>query len=164
MTIVADSSVLIVLSNLDRLHWLHERFPAGLIVPPAVWREVVDQGGNRPGAVMIRAAKWIAVQPVSDGDYVRLLNATLGEGESEAIALAVERKASVLLLDDKAARRAASQLKLPVLGSIGIILWAYQTGRLVTLKEEIERMQNRGGFRLADNVIAALLQSVGIRD
>ena len=70
----------------------------------------------------------------------------------------------IFLLDDKAARRAASQLKLPVLGSIGIILWAYQTGRLVTLKEEIERMQNRGGFRLADNVIAALLQSVGIRD
>lgn len=132
--------------------------------PPAVWREVVDQGGNRPGAVMIRAAKWITVQPVRDGDYVRLLNGTLGEGESEAIALAVERKAAVLLLDDKAARRAASQLKLSMLGTVGILLWAYQTGRIDNLRQEIERLQNKGGFHLADNVITAILQSVGIRD
>ena len=50
MTVVANASVLISLSSIGRLTLLHERFPGGVLIPPAVWREVVEQGGERPGA------------------------------------------------------------------------------------------------------------------
>ncbi|MEW6755406.1 MAG: DUF3368 domain-containing protein [Candidatus Latescibacterota bacterium] len=44
MRAVADSSPLIALSTIGRLDLLFQRFPGGISVPPAVWREVVDTG------------------------------------------------------------------------------------------------------------------------
>lgn len=51
----------------------------------------------------------------------KALNERLGQGESEAIALAVELNADVVILDDFAARKAAMELGLKVKGTLGII-------------------------------------------
>ena len=50
MKVVSNASVLIGLSSIDRLELLYERFPAGILIPPTVWTEVVEQGQGRPGA------------------------------------------------------------------------------------------------------------------
>ena len=47
--VVSDSSTLIRLSVIGRLHLLREFFQLGT-VPPAVWREVVEKGQRRAGA------------------------------------------------------------------------------------------------------------------
>jgi len=51
----------------------------------------------------------------------KALNERLGQGESEAIALAVELNADVVILDDFAGRKAAMELGLKVKGTLGII-------------------------------------------
>ncbi len=38
------------LSTIGQLSLLNQRFPDGIIVPQAVWREVVETGRDRPGA------------------------------------------------------------------------------------------------------------------
>ncbi len=66
MKAVSDSSVLIGLSSIGLISVLRERFPNGILIPEAVWREVVVEGGERPGAKEVAAARWIKVQKVSD--------------------------------------------------------------------------------------------------
>lgn len=50
MTAVSNSSVLIALSSLGQLALVQQRFPSGILIPNAVWREVVEEGGDHPGA------------------------------------------------------------------------------------------------------------------
>ena len=70
MKVVADASVLIGLSSIQKLDMLHERFPEGVLVPPAVWKEVVEEGGGRPGAREVAEfdlgqTKWQVIKPSS---------------------------------------------------------------------------------------------------
>lgn len=160
MIVVVDSSVLIALSSISRLDWLCKRFPEGINIPEAVWREVVLQSKERSGAVDVREAKWIAVKQVLDRDYVRVLKTGLDDGEAEAIALARELQASVLMLDDKAARTMAQQLGFRVLGTIGFLLWAYEEGPVKDMQIELDRLRNDGGFYVSQDVISKIMKSV----
>ena len=55
-------------------------------------------------------ADWITVHDVTALDIVRLLQPELDEGETEAIALAHQLGAKIVLLDERDARRAAKGL------------------------------------------------------
>lgn len=71
---VSNSSPLIHLSLIGRINLLR-RF-SEVFIPPAVWREVVEQGGSRPGATEIREAResgWLRVVEPSNTALVRLL-------------------------------------------------------------------------------------------
>ena len=85
---VSNSSPLIHLSMVGRISLLH-RF-SSIYIPPAVWQEVVEQGGRRPGTAEIRDAResgWLRVIEPSDKTLVRLLKQELHAGEAESIAL-----------------------------------------------------------------------------
>ena len=71
-----------------------------------VWKECTSPGARRPEIENILAADWIQVVKINDR-IVTLLRHELDHGEAEAIALAMERKASLLLLDDSDAREKA---------------------------------------------------------
>ena len=130
MKVVSNASILISLSTIGRLPLLQDRFPNGITAPRAVWREVVLEGGMRPGALEVAKASWIQIQDIASSSMMPLLLAGLDEGEAESIALAVEIKADVILLDERDARRAAGSMGLKVLGTVGILIWARRTGRL----------------------------------
>lgn len=101
MKVVANSSVLIGWSAIERLNLLKQRFPEGLLVPEAVWREVVQEGAGRLGAGEVASAQWITVQAVQHRAVLALLEEDLDTGEAEAIALAQEVDADLVLLDEK---------------------------------------------------------------
>jgi len=111
LKVVANASV-IGLSSIGRLTLLHERFPGGVLNPPAVWREVGEQGGERPGAREVARAKGITVRDVTAREIVQLLEMELEEGEAEAIALAHEIGAVVVLLDERDARRGSKSMTI----------------------------------------------------
>jgi len=104
---VANSSVLIALSSVGNLDLLARKFPDGVLVPGAVWSEVVDSGEGRPGAQEVAAAPWIRVESVLASSVLALLEAELDSGEAEAIALALQLGLRQVLLDEKEARERA---------------------------------------------------------
>lgn len=171
MKAVANSSVLIGLSTIGQISLLSRRLPEGILVPTApssslrtgVWREVVESGAGQPGAAEVAAARWITVQAVNDLVRVSLLRAELDEGEAEAIALAWETQASPVLLDEKDARRAARRLKLPVLGTVGILVWARRAGLISNLREPLDALEMQARFRLSRQVYEEALRLVGER-
>jgi len=157
LKVISNASVLIALSSIGMLSLLRERFPESILVPEAVWREVVDEGAERPGAREVTAANWIKVQRVNDEGMVGLLRAELDEGEAESIALAHEVRADVVLLDERDARQAAMRMGLKVLGTVGILLWGKQVGKLVNLRELLDALRFQGKFRISQQLYERVL-------
>ena len=91
---------------MQQLTLLHERFPQGSLIPQAVWREVVEQGGGRPGAQEVAHAAWISVRSVPVQGILQLLLTELENGEAETIALAYEIGAACSIAGLRHAQRA----------------------------------------------------------
>ena len=161
--IVSDSSTLIHLARIGRLSLLREMFGA-VIIPPAVWQEVVIEGKGRAGAQEVRIAKnaaWIQVVDVANKLLLKILKRELDNGEAEAIALAVEIEADLLLIDETEGRRIATLYDLPKTGVIGILLRAKLEGRIESLRQELDALREDGGFWIAEALYRKSLEAAG---
>jgi len=127
MIVVADASPLIALARIGRLELLHSAL-GRLLLPEAVWREVVEAGLDRAGAGEVWQANWIERRSVVDAGLVALLRQDLGAGESETIVLAREVGADLVLMDERMGRAAAKRLGLRVIGLAGVIVEARERG------------------------------------
>lgn len=96
MKVVSDASPLVNLARIGQLALLPQLF-GRVLIPDAVWQEVVEDGRGQPGADEIRIATWIERMTVSNRQLVHSLRQDLDAGEAEAIALAVEVDADWLL-------------------------------------------------------------------
>jgi hypothetical protein len=160
---VSDSSTLIHLAGIDRLDLLKVFF-GSIALPPAVWREVVEQGRGRAGARAVEKAYregWIHIVTPSDRSLLRLLKQNLDAGEAEAIALAVEESADLLLVDEANARATADLYDLTKTGVIGLLIRARREGHIELLKPELDRLLNEAGFWIAENLYRRALLAVG---
>jgi uncharacterized protein len=160
---VSDSSPLIHLAKIEALE-LISRLYSRILIPPAVWREVVEESDGRPGAVeMQRAvvAGWMVKQAAKNEALVIALRQTLDNGEAEAIALATELQPEAVLLDDKLARRMALRFGLPVTGTLGVLLRAKQVGLVVELRSLITRLQSEGDYYIDPGLIEKALLAAG---
>jgi len=159
MKVVADSSVLISLSAINQLDLLCKRF-SEVTIPQAVQEEVVIEGTGQPGSQEVQSSNWIRVQEVKDRSFVRLLKAELDEGESEAIVLARELNADLVLLDEKDARSKAKQVGLRILGTIGILVWAKKAGHIPSLRGQLDALREKAKFRISTGLYEQVLKSV----
>ncbi|MEW5768418.1 MAG: DUF3368 domain-containing protein [bacterium] len=121
-----------------------EKMVKNLIIPSAVYEDIVIKGVNRIGAIELREAKWIEKRDVSDRELVMRLNVILGHGESEAITLAKEIKADLIILDDDKARKIAISEGLKVSGLLALLIQAKETGIIKRIRPLIEELKNKG--------------------
>jgi uncharacterized protein len=149
LLVVSNSSPLIALSQIGHLELL-ERLFTTVQVPPAVIQETVS----------VVLPTWIAEHSLSQLIGPRILRASLGLGESEAISLALEVGAQWLLLDDRPARRLAEALNLPVLGTLGVLLASKRRGFLPAVRPCIDALMNLG-FRIASDLYERVITDAG---
>lgn len=161
MKAVSNSSVLISLSIIGQLELLYKRFPDGILIPAAVWHEVVESAQGRSGAKQVTAARWIEVMGIADTELATMLEARLDTGEAEAIVLAREQNITMVLLDEKDARKVAKRLGLSVLGVVGVLIWAKRAGFIDNLHSQLDMLQQQGGFRLSSALCLEALAAVG---
>jgi uncharacterized protein len=131
MPVVSNTSPLLNLAVVGQLNLLRQQFNT-IWMPGAVQDELrLDE--ELPGSSAIRQAieeGWLLVKPVENAAFAQVLMRELDRGESEAIALAIERDASRILLDEREARRVAKGLNLSVTGVLGILLRAQEAQHL----------------------------------
>jgi uncharacterized protein len=120
MVVVSDTTAISSLFRINKLDLLQELF-AEIILPHAVFEELAALEIHRYDISMIKNASWIKVQHANDRELIQTLSKTLDFGESEAIALALELSANLLIIDEKRGRLKARELGIPVTGLIGII-------------------------------------------
>jgi uncharacterized protein len=70
--------------------------------------------------------------------------ADLGAGDREAIAVAIETEAALVLLDDRAGRRFARERDLSITGTIGILIEARAGDMLSSVRGELDRLIEAG--------------------
>ena len=162
MLVVSDTSPLLNLAKVDRLDLVRQQLNV-VLIPPAVHAELrVD--ADLPGSATIRsamAAGWLRVEEVLESDLSRVLRRELDRGEAEAIVLAAQRRADLLLVDEREARRVARALGMKVTGAVGILLRARLEGSLSSLSEALADLHERAGFRLDSELVSEVLRLAG---
>ena len=157
--VVSNSSPIIHLAKIGKLSLLREYFNT-IMVPESVFKECVAEGKDRKEVEAIKKAEWISVAEVQDKKLVKLLQSSLDDGESEAIALSLESGADLILLDDSDAREKARIYGLTVTGTLGVLLRAKKDRKISSLKENIIKLRE-SGFWVSDFVEERLLEASG---
>lgn len=88
-----------------------------------------------------------------------LASARLDDGERSALALALQR-GTVVLVDERRGRACASDLGLPVLGTLGLLVRARQSGLIGQVRPLVDTL-HAGGYFLAKPLVERALSSVG---
>ena len=153
MIVVADTSPLNYLIRLGFPELLHAIY-GRVVVPDAVLTEM--QHPEAPGEVRAWAASpptWL--EPVRVSRMDGTLPLELGPGEREAISLALELQADLLLIDERAGRQEAESRNIEVAGTLAVLLKASLLG-FADFPEAIQRLRGMG-FRVSRQVEAMML-------
>lgn len=162
-TVVADSTplnYLAILSDFDLLRQLY----GTLVIPPAVYEEVVTRGVRYPvhSAVTAALGRWISIATQPDPTTVTALRAqfSLDEGESQAILVAESLAGAPLLMDERRGVRCARSRGLTVTRTPMIYASAKLLGLIPNAREKLNELR-RVGFRLSEEHYRLILEEVG---
>lgn len=156
---IVDTGPFVFLAKIDRLSVLRGPAPS-LLMPRAVAREILTHQDLAARALQDASGEWLEIVEVEDRLAAGLLLPSLGPGEAEAIALAKERAATTVVLDDLDARRFARRVGLRPIGTLGLLLGARLRNELPSLRAEILRLEE-AGFYAGEALVAAVLKAAG---
>ncbi|MDD4854771.1 MAG: hypothetical protein PHQ22_02685 [Sulfuricurvum sp.] len=150
--IISDSTTLIVLFDLDRTDLLSNLFST-IIIPTSVYKEISTKNE-------LVLPNFMSVIEVQNSELLESLKMILDDGESEAIALAVERK-SKLIIDEKKGRKIAINQGLKIIGLLGIVYLNVKREFLIKqqaikLLEDIQAHGYRINQRIIDDMLKML--------
>ncbi len=147
MIVVSDTTPLISLLKINRLDLLEKLF-GEVFIPQAVFNELTADERFQLEAEQIRQRDFIFIKPVNVPESVNILKRATGLdlGESEAIVLTDELKADILLMDEAKGRSVSSQMGIRIMGTIGILMAAYEEKTLTSneVRECITGLQHAG--------------------
>jgi uncharacterized protein len=159
VVVVSNSSPLIYLAALSDLELRPSRF-GEIQIPPAVWKEVVEQGGGFPiqeAARQAIAKGWLRVSPLqTPAEPIRIAGSKLHQGETEVIRLGEQLRADVLLIDDRRAVIQARAQGFLVALTVAIYLEAKRRGTIRNVKEKVDQLR-AARFRLTERDYRAVL-------
>ena len=137
MIVVSDTTPLISLLKINRLDLLEKLF-GRVLIPQAVCDELTRDKRFQIEADQIKKCGFIEVRCVENMESISLLKriSCLDQGESEAIILTDELQADILLMDEAKGRTVSLQMGLKIMGTIGILLSAYE--ERIRIAEEIK--------------------------
>ena len=158
MIIVADSGPIISFARAGRLDLL-KQVTTELIIPDAVFEEIVVSGDDRPGAEEVKQGLWIKRATFQDHSLLQNMPGKLSPGESEAILLAKELDA-YLLVDELEARKEASRLGINYFGSLRIIKEAKDRGVISKAKAVLDDLIASSTY-LDDSLYQRFLREMG---
>jgi predicted nucleic acid-binding protein len=136
MLVIADSSPAIVLVNIGHVEVLPKLF-GHIVIPPAVAQELASP--SRPQAVRDFAATpppWLRIERPSIVQPI----AELHPGETEALSLALELHADLVLIDERRAYREAVARKLNAIGTVRVLERA-AAQKLLDLQNAFDRLK-----------------------
>lgn len=152
---VVNASPLILLAKIGQIHLLEE-LPVDLVVPKGVVQEI------NQGAELDNAKRWLAqrgtvwVTEVGSIDP-RVAAFKLGLGETQVISYALTHPDYLAIVDDRAARNCALTLRVPVRGTLGVLLLAKRMGKISQIQPLVKRLQ-QVGLRIDPKLAAEVIR------
>jgi predicted nucleic acid-binding protein len=159
--VVSDASPLICLGAIRHFNLLRLLY-GEVLIPEAVWPEITHAPAFATAASLhvaaeARDAGWLQVASAGNRPLITQLETVLDPGEAEAISLAVERSASLLLIDERDGRQVARTLGLPIIGTLGVLLRAKALGHTPAIKPLLTELVEQHHFRLHPGLVQQVL-------
>ena len=155
--VVANNTPLAALWVLGRLDLLRELY-GEVEIPQAVYDEfLATERALRQ--VALAQAPWILPWALDNPQRSRAY-VGLDAGEAEVLALAEERGARLVIMDERKGRRFARRLGLPLTGTLGVLLLAKERGLIPSLAPLLAELQEAGLY-LDSALVAQALRLCG---
>lgn len=163
LKVICNTSPIIGLLSINRLSLLWQLFDV-IFIPRAVQRELCANASGHPQEVeevkrCIQDGKFTVYQ-VRNEEIVRKLYGKLHLGELEVIVGAKECNLPLAIIDERAARKMASNFLVDTIGILGILTLAKQRGLIKYVKSDIDRLRS-SGYRISDALYAQILDDNG---
>jgi predicted nucleic acid-binding protein len=144
MIVISDTTPILSLIKIDRLKILEELYKK-IIIPKAVYDELIINIDYQDEIDIIKRCTFIQIENVEENLSVVLLQRELklDRGESEAIVLAKNINADLIIIDERKARRIAKDVGLKVTGTLGILVEAKQQGLIKELKSLLDELMDK---------------------
>ena len=132
-------------------------------MPRAVYREIVTDGSGWAQAVEaqleLARSEWLLVKEALDISRIGRFKRQLGAGESEVIALALEKELPALI-DDRKAREAAERSGVKVIGTLGVLERNKRGGDISLIRPLVEEMRSHGIY-FGASLVRRFLEDTG---
>lgn len=154
----------VILNNtpLVALYFLHQwpllrQLYGRVIIPRAVeWEFLAVSTAERTAA--LRQASWLETVEIQTPPQIARLK--LDQGEAAVLALAIQREARLVIIDEQRGRQYAQQLGLPLTGTLGVLLAGKRKGFIPSLTPLLEKMQAEGIY-LDARLVASVKEMAG---
>jgi hypothetical protein len=157
MIVVSNTSPITNLSAIGQFDLLQKLYDE-IYIPEGVWSELNARDQSWPGSDDVERSTWVKREKVKNQTVVATLREDLDPGESETIALAIELKADLVLMDETEGRHKAKRLGLNVTGVIGILLEAKLKGYISQVQSLLDGLRQEAGFYLSSRVYQEALK------
>lgn len=154
MIVVSDTSAISALLTVGKLPLLHQNY-GEILIPDAVWKELYSFHPDMSHFGFLNQCS------VKNLNAVEPLLESLDRGEAEAIILAVEKKADVLLIDESLGRFHAMKHDVPIIGLMGVLLLAKSKGLVHEIGPIIQDVEEMAGFYLGRALKSQILREAG---
>lgn len=157
MIVVSDTSPILNLASINRLGILESLYQK-VLIPSAVYDELTRSASEAfPDPP---SYPWLVVASARDQARVRQLCGEVDPGEAEAIVLALESRADLLLIDERRGRRIATSLGMRVTGLLGVLAEAKRAGLIQQVKPLLDDLL-RVGFWIGADLYTRVLTELG---
>lgn len=157
--VVSDTTAITHLAKINALIILRQLYNE-ILIPKEVYNELRQNKKTMPGALQVLNSKWIKVVPIRNHAIAAKLKRRLDLGESEAITLAIDTNADVLIIDEIAGRMVAKKLVNKIIGTVGVLLEAKKLGFISTVKPYLTQLRHTG-FRISNELYELALNQAG---
>ncbi len=152
-----NASPLIFLTKGNCLSLL-QAVSAKFIVPEAVATEIQAYGDSDLTAQALATTEWLIIKKTPSIPSI-IQSWDLGPGESAVLSWAYFSSGTEVIIDDLMGRRCAEALKIPMRGTLGIVLLAKQQGRISKARPVLQTLKQSGMY-LSENVVREALKIV----
>jgi len=152
MIVVSDTSAITALLQVGRVELLQKLY-GEVLIPEAVRDELIQTHPSLP--------LFLRCEHVQNRAEVERFFAELDLGEAEAIALAKERKADALLMDEAEGRRVALREGVAFIGLLGVLVQAKQMGHVASVRGLTAELEKVADFRLSAVVKKIAFEKAG---
>ena len=155
--IVSDTSCIGYLIQVNLLNLLQIIY-GEIIIPDAVNEEIFQLENRGYNLTEFKNADWIKICHTNNLSNVNDYKYILDKGELEAISLAIELKADLLIIDEKLGRIVATNIGFDITGLVGILITAKNKNLIISIKEVLDKVILLG-CRISKNLYNIALNS-----
>lgn len=156
--VIVNTTPLIALCHVGQLDVLKKIY-GEISIPQAVYRELAEKKESICKKQVDDSLDWIHVEKIENQMAKAMFKTQLHDGEVEVMILAKEKNADIIIIDDANAKKHAKYLKLPVTGTIGVLIRAKKQGYISELKPILQGMIDKNIY-ISEKLMRLCLEQV----